>query len=46
VWKPEKLGERLGYVAFLSTFGTYLEYYDFFAGSIFAGTVWPSDLLR
>jgi len=41
VWKPEKLGERLGYVAFLSAFGTYLEYYDFFAGSIFAGTVWP-----
>ena len=41
MWKPEKLGERLGYVAFLSAFGTYLEYYDFFAGSIFAGTVWP-----
>ncbi|QGA68993.1 MFS transporter [Sulfolobus sp. E11-6] len=29
------------YIAFMTSFGTFLEYYDFFAGSILAGTIWP-----
>ncbi|WP_338603101.1 MFS transporter [Sulfolobus tengchongensis] len=32
---------KIPYIAFITSFGTYLEYYDFFAGSIFAGTIWP-----